>query len=125
MRLIGWEGYEAYDEEESVSSLSIGSDDSAEEYYDTRSRWLYAHVAALQRNVSYKNISGPYTKKKGINDHRLQIDYLAPAPSVEYQFRQARWRILNVIRRLDININLQLIKLSVAIKNALGPGLVF
>ena len=57
MRLTGWIGEEAFDEEATVESLSPASTDSAEEYYDTRSRWLYAHCMILVFFKTYCRIA--------------------------------------------------------------------
>lgn len=111
MRLTGWSGIESFDEEATVSSISIGSEDSNEEFYDTRSRWLYAHAAAMERTTLHQKVRGCGT---------LLIEHLAAAPHVEYQFRKARYRIQQTIERLKIDICLEVIRLSRGVSRAVG-----
>ena len=106
MRLTGWNGVESIDEEASVSSLTIGSDDSNEEFYDTRSRWLYAYAATIERERTHKQIAMTWPGSD------LLVSYLHPAPSVDYQFRKGRYRISRVVQRLGLELNLEKIKLS-------------
>ena len=116
MRLTGWNGVECYDEEKSVSSETIGSDDSAEEYYDCRSRWLYAYVATAKKSVVYSGIRAVHAAD------RLEVDFLHPAPTLQYQFRKARARIQRVVKKLDLELNLPSIRLSNSMKKILAPA---
>ena len=123
MRLTGWNGEEAYDEEASVSSLSLGSEDSAEEFYDTRSRWLYAYAAAKETVLTYGGIrhSACAVARSCTVGRSLQICHLKPAPSVAMQIRKAYHRISAVTRKIGINIYFDSIKKSNAIDNLVKP----
>ena len=105
MRLIGWNGIESYDDESNVSTETIGTDDSSEEYYDSRSRWLYAFAAGTEKLATYQRIRGHVNKE-------FRVEFLHPAPTPQYQFRKARLRIQKVTGRLGLNLNLSSIRLS-------------
>ena len=114
MRLTGWTGEECFDDEATVRSLSIGSTDSDEEYYDTRSRWLYAYAAATEKLTQYRNV--------GRGSGRLDVEHLQPAPTIEYQLRKARHRIRKVMNGLNLDLEMSTIRLSKTLIDVVAPG---
>ena len=112
MKLIGWNGIESYEEESSLSSVSIATDDSNEEYYDSRSRWLYACAAGLKKSVVYS----------GMAHGRVEIEFLHPAPTVESQLRKARFRIARVVKKLGMDLPVTRLTLSKSMETVLAPG---
>ena len=122
MKLTGWEGEECFDEEASVSSLSIGSDDSAEEYYDKRSRWLYAYAATNEKLTKFRGIRNPYgTEWNPEPVLSMDIYHLKPAPSVEYQLRKAQYRIKVVSRKLCLGLDMEEIRFSKSLVKVVSP----
>ena len=116
MRLTGWIGVESVEEESTVSSLSIGSDDSAEEYYDTRSRWLYAYAAATEKRTLHSS-------RMSSSESRITaVDHLKPAPSIEYQLRKGHQRIAGAVKSLGLEIDIGSIKLSAAMAKVLAAS---
>ena len=116
MKVTGWHGVESVEGGSSTASISIGSDDSDEEYYDTRSRWLYAHAASLLRSVSYMGVKGEPRSEP------LELSYLHPAPTIEYQFRKAQYRISRTVKRLGIPLEMKSMKMSRTMEKLLAPG---
>ena len=114
MRLTGWQGEECFDEEATVSSLSIHSEDSNEEYYDTRSRWLYAYAAAAEKSTVYQKVRTPSATGTII------VDHLKPAPHIEYQFRVARFRVQQTMERLQFPLDLKMVRLTPCIRKAVA-----
>ena len=113
MRITGWTGIESVEAGSSTESCSIGTDDSAEEYYDIRSRWLYAFSAAHQKTATHRRIAG---------SGDVEIEFLHPAPTIGSQLRQARHRVSRVISRMVIPISLEKVKLSKSLATVLAPG---
>ena len=125
MRLTGWNGEECYDEEESARSISIRSEDSEEEYYDTRSRWLYAYAAGAERTVFYNRVQKSSTECSFIasmtTGTRMTVVHLKPAPDVQFQMRQARFRIAGTIKRIGFRLVMDDLLLSKCVKSAVEP----
>ena len=123
MRLTGWNGEEAYDEEASVSSISIGSEDSAEEFYDTRSRWLYAYAAAKESTSKFGGVrhSSCSVARACRSDNMLVVEHLKPAPSVGMQMRKANYRIKSVIRKIGLDICIDAIAKSKCVESITKP----
>jgi len=102
MKITGWNGVESVEAEDldETASISIGSEDSHEEYYDTRSRWLYAMAMGKPEYFSHRNIAsngGPTT---------LNIACLRPAPTVQFQIRKAKQRIRTVVENLGMHLDI-------------------
>ena len=114
MRLTGWTGEECFDEEATVSSLSIHSEDSNEEYYDTRSRWLYAYAATAEKTTVYQKVRTP----SAIGT--IVVEHLKPAPHIEYQFRMARYRVQQTMERLQFHLDLKMVRLTSCIRKAVA-----
>ena len=112
MRLTGWSGVECFDEEATVSSLSIGSQDSGEEYYDTRSRWLYAYAATVPRSTLHQRV------RRSNGAGAILVEHLAPAPHVEFQFRKARFRVQTTIDTIGLDLAMNSIRLSSGMRRA-------
>ena len=100
MKTIGWNGVETVEADDStVRSISIGSEDSNEEYYDTRSRWLYGLVMCKPEPFKHRQIAcdnGPIT---------VEGVCLRSAPTIQYQIRKAEQRILGTIDELGIHLS--------------------
>ena len=112
MKVTGWNGIESVEGGSTVSSCTIGSDDSDEEYYDTRSRWLYAYAATNEKKISYRQI-------RSCGD--LDVDLLHAAPTIGSQLRQASYRIKKVTRKLGIPLDSVNLKLSKSIMSIIKP----
>ena len=112
--MTGWSGVECFDEEATVNSISIHSEDSNEEYFDTRSCWLYAYAAAAEQCTVYQA-----SRPAGCVSI---VDHLKPAPHIEFQIRTARYRVQRTMHRLGIRLEIDEIRLSTCLRKAVAKG---
>ena len=116
MKVTGWNGIEVVEAGSSNRSQSIHSEDSDEEYYDTRSRWLYAHAATIPKETQHTHIRGMQP------NGQLVVEHLRPAPCPQFQLRKAQWRMQRVLGSLDVPLDLSKNRLSKNIVRVLAPG---
>ena len=116
MKVTGWNGIEVVEAGSSNESRSIHSEDSDEEYYDIRSRWLYAHAAAISKETEHKCVRGVQPNGE------LLVEHLRPAPCPQFQLRKAQWRMQRVLASLDVPLDYSKNMYSKNIVRVLAPG---